>query len=194
MTDEAERWLKGLGRQSSVKNRWPHGHGKPGEPSNPPSGIRRSSGSDSQDGCSSERSHHHAKSKTGEEISGRVRAGSETMVPAQVETTQSSTLPRTTPHVQQIPTPLLVAPMPPTETQPSTTRPFISGKDSDTQSSIHITYVQPSKPTPVVLKTMSPYSSNTEVCVRVSQYCFKFFPAMFDCARAIYSILVLCNV
>ena len=190
MTDESERWLKGLGRQSSVKNRWPHGHEKPGEPSKPPSGMRRSSGSDSQDGCSSERSHRHAKSRTGE-ISGRVRAGSagsETAVPAQVETTQSSTRPRTTPHVQQIPqsTPLLVAPVPPAETQPSTTRPFIGGKYSTTQSSVRVGYIQPSKPTPVVLKSKPSYSSNTEVCVCV-------FPVSISVSlflRNVYGVLL----
>ena len=155
-----------------MKNRWPHGREKPGEPSTPPSGIQRSSGSDSQDGCSSERLHRHAKSRTGE-ISGRVRAGSETAVPAEVETTQSSTLPQTTPHVQQIPTtPLLVAPMPPAETQPSTTRPFIGGKYSTTQPSVRVGYIQPSKQSPVVLKSKS-YSC--EVCnFPVSVLCFLY--------------------
>ena len=185
MTDESERWLKGLARQSSVKNRWPHGHEKPGEPSKPPSGIRRSSGSDSQDGCSSERSHRHAKGRTGE-ISGRVRAGSETAVPAQVETTQSSTRPRTTPHVQQIPqpTPLLLAPILPTETQPSTTWPFIGAKYSTTQPSVRVGYIQPSKQSPVVLKSKS-YSC--EVCnFPVSVLCF-LYACMANAEVFVYS-------
>ena len=167
MTDESERWLQNLGRKSSVKNRWPHSQGKASE-SPKLSGIRRSSSSDSQDGGGSERLHHHSKSRTGE-VSGRVVAGSTAVVQAQVETTQSSTRPRTSPQVQQIPqpTPVLVAPRPPTETQPSTTRPFIGGKPSTTQTSFRTTstYVQPSKLNPVILTSKVHSTSHAEVCV-----------------------------
>jgi len=177
MTDESERWLQNLGRKSSVKDnqhhkssvkdRWPHSQGKASEPPKL-SGVRRSSSSDSQDGGGSERLHHHTKSRTGE-VSVRVGAGSKAVVQAQVETTQSSSRPRTSPQVQQIPqpTPIHVTPRPPAETQPSTTRPFIGGKPSTTQTSFRITstYVQPSKPNSVVFTSNAHSTSHAEVCV-----------------------------
>jgi len=167
MEDESERWLRSLGRKSSVKDRWSHGPGKASE-SPKLSGVRRSSSSDSQNGGGSERLHQHTKSRTGE-VSGRVGAGSKAVVQAQVETTQSSTRPRTSPQVQQIPqpTPVLVAPRLPAETQPRTTRPFIGGKPSTTQTSFHTTstYVQPSKLNPVVLTSKAHSTSHSEVCV-----------------------------
>jgi len=153
MTDESERWLRSS-RQSSVKDRWPHSQGKASEPSKL-SGVRRSSSSDSQDGGNSEQLHRHTKSRTGE-VSVRVGAGSTAVVQAQVETTQRSTRPRTSPQAQQIPepTPVHAASMPPAETQPSTTRPFIGGKVD----------VLPSKPNPVVLRSKAHSSSHSEVC------------------------------
>ena len=160
MTDESERWLQNLGRKSSVKNRWPHSQGKASE-SPKLSGIRRSSSSDSQDGGGSERLHHHSKSRTGE-VSGRVVAGSTAVVQAQVETTQSSTRPRTSPQVQRIPqpTPVLVTHRLPSMTHPSTMRPYIGGKPSTTS-----TFVQPSNPNPVVLTSKARGTSHAEVCV-----------------------------
>ena len=185
MTDESERWLRSSW-QSSVKNRWPHGQGKASEPPKL-SGVRRSSSSDSQDGGGSERLHRHTKSRTGE-VSGRVGAGSTAVVPAQVETTQSSTRPRTSPQVQQIPqaTTVLVTPRPPAETQPSTTQPFIGGKPSTTQTSFRTTstYVQPSKLNPVFLTSKAHSTSHAEVCVFPYIYVC-YWPACEACGQLI---------
>ena len=102
--DDSERWLR-MQQRTSVRERWPHAQEKPSELPNQPlvrSGVTRSSGAKSQDGNRSKQLPHHTTSKVNE-TSGRVGAESKTMVPAQVETTQSSTLPQTTPRVRQIP-------------------------------------------------------------------------------------------
>jgi len=170
MSDESERWLENLGRLSSIKKRWPHGQGKASE-SPKLSGVRRSSSSESQDGSGSERLHHHAKSRIG---AGRVGAGSKAVVQAQVGTAKSSTRPRTSPQVQQIPqpTPVHVSPRLPAMTQPSTTRPYIGGKPSTTS-----TYVQPSNPNPVVLTSKAHSTSRAEVCVFSCIY-FSIMPVL----------------
>ena len=137
--DESDRWLKNLGHQSSVKDRWPHNGDKLSDPSKSShssrSGFRRESGSDSQDGSRQEQSYHHTKSKTGELYSSGVSTGSKVAVPAHMRTTQSTTRPKTTPCMQEIPqpTPINVTPSPPSGEQPSTTRPY-PGKHLTTQS------------------------------------------------------------
>ena len=122
--DESERWRRNLGRQSSVMDRWPHNADKPSDPSKSShslrSSSRRESGSDSQDGSKQEQSYHHTKSKTGELYSDGVSTGIK-VVPAHMRTTQSTTRPKTTPCVQEIPqrTPINVTPTPPSWEQTS---------------------------------------------------------------------------
>ena len=105
--DASDLWRKNPNQRVSIRERWPHTQENPSEPPNQPlvrSGITRSSGSKLQDGNKSKQLPHHTTSKVNE-TSGRVGAESKTMVPAQAETTQSSTLARLTPRVRQIPQP-----------------------------------------------------------------------------------------
>ena len=156
--DESECWLRNTGRQSSIKGRWPHGGDKPSDPSQSShssrSGFRRESSSDSQDGSKQEQS-YHTKSKTGEFYSSGAATSSKAEVPAHVRTTQSTTRPKTTPCVQEIPqpTPITVIPTPPSGEQPSTTRPYVGGKYSSTQSPAHTSSDQRSAKEHVILKS-----------------------------------------
>ena len=175
--DESDRWLKNLGHQSSVKDRWPHNGDKLSDPSKSShssrSGFRRESGSDSQDGSRQEQSYHHTKSKTGELYSSGVSTGSKVAVPAHMRTTQSTTRPKTTPCVQEIPqpTPINVTPTPPSGEQPSTTRPYV-GKHSATQSQAYTSSGQRSVKEHVVIKSRPGHaevsSSSTEVHFKAS--------------------------
>ena len=157
--DESERWLKNLGRQSSIKNRWPHDGDKSSDPSKSShssrSGFRRESSSDSQDGDRQEQLYHHTKSRTGDFLSSGAATSSKAEVPAHVRTTQSATRPKTTPYVQEIPqpTPITVTPTPPFGEQPSTTRPYVGGKHFSTQSPAHTSSGQRSIKEPVILKS-----------------------------------------
>ena len=156
--DESERWRKNPGRQSSIKDRWPHGGDKLSDPSKSShssrSGFRRESSSDSQDGGRHGQS-YHTKSRTGEFLSSGAATSSKAEVPAHVRTTQSATRPKTTPCVQEIPqpTPITVTPTPPPGEQPSTTRPYVGGKYFSTQSPAHTSSSQRSSKEHVILRS-----------------------------------------
>ena len=166
--DESDRWLRNLGHQSSVMDRWPHNADKPSDPSKSShslrNGSRRESGSDSQDGSKQEQSYHHTKSKTGEHYSGGVSTGIK-VVPAHMRTTQSTTRPKTTPCVQEIPqpTPINVTPTPLSWEQPQQ----YPGKHLTTQSPAYTSSGQRSAKEHVTLTSHGEVSSTDLACLCV---------------------------
>ena len=186
--DESEHWQRNLGRQSSVKDWWPHDGDKPSDPSkslhSSRGGFRRESGSDSQDETRQEQSYHHNKSSTDEFLSSEVGSGN-AGVPASVRTTQ--TQPKTTPCVQEIPqpTPIKIVSIPGSGEQPSTTLPYVA-KHLATQSQTYTSSGQRSVKEHVVLKYRPSHAEVSSMHL-LCQYCL----CVVSCALSLWSTLCL---